>query len=74
MKRILFLVFVFALAFVNVNAQDINELSIKNVSGMRVVKAFVREDFEIQKFRAISGDIYKDFTFAENTAGNVWMR
>ena len=35
MKRILFLVFVFALAFVNVNAQDINELSIKNVSGMR---------------------------------------
>ena len=37
----------------------------EDVSGMRVVKAFVREDYEIEKFRGISGDIYKDFTFAE---------
>lgn len=37
----------------------------ENVSGMRVVKAFVREDFEIRKFQKISGDIYNDFTFAE---------
>ncbi len=37
----------------------------ENVSGMRVVKAFVREDYEIEKFHGISGDIYNDFSFAE---------
>ena len=43
----------------------LNNVVQENVSGMRVVKAFVREDYEIEKFKNISGDIYKDFTFAE---------
>ncbi len=43
----------------------LNNVVQENVSGMRVVKAFVREDYEIEKFKTISGDIYKDFTFAE---------
>lgn len=37
----------------------------ENLSGIRVVKNFVREDHEIQKFDAISGTIYKDFSIAE---------
>ena len=37
----------------------------ENLSGIRVVKNFVREDHEIQKFDAISGSIYKDFSLAE---------
>ena len=45
----------------------LNNVVQENVSGMRVVKAFVREDHEIEKFRTISGDIYKDFSFAEKT-------
>ena len=44
---------------------DLNNVVQENVSGMRVVKAFVREEYEIQKFRKISGDIYNDFSFAE---------
>jgi ATP-binding cassette subfamily B protein len=44
---------------------DLNNVVQENVSGMRVVKAFVREEFEVKKFRNISGDIYKDFSFAE---------
>ncbi|MBO6232343.1 MAG: ABC transporter ATP-binding protein [Ruminiclostridium sp.] len=43
----------------------LNNVVKENVSGMRVVKAFVREDYEIGKFHEISGDIYKDFSFAE---------
>ena len=37
----------------------------ENLSGIRVVKNFVREDHEIQKFDAISGTIYNDFSLAE---------
>ena len=37
----------------------------ENLSGIRVVKNFVREDHEIEKFDAISGTIYKDFSLAE---------
>lgn len=37
----------------------------KIVHGTRVVKSFVREDFEEQKFKKISSSIYKDFTKAE---------
>lgn len=33
----------------------------ENLHGIRVVKGFVREDYEAQKFEAISGDIQKDF-------------
>ncbi len=37
----------------------------ENLRGIRVVKAFVREDFEIQKFDQVSDDIYQGFSRAE---------
>ncbi|MCQ4022945.1 MULTISPECIES: ABC transporter ATP-binding protein [unclassified Ruminococcus] len=37
----------------------------ENLRGIRVVKAYVREDLETQKFRKVSGDIYKNFTLAQ---------
>lgn len=37
----------------------------ENLRGIRVVKSFVREDHEKEKFNAVSGDIYNDFTKAE---------
>lgn len=39
----------------------------ENLHGIRVVKGFVREDYEAQKFKKISGEIQKDFTKAETT-------
>ena len=39
----------------------------ENLHGIRVVKGFVREDYEAEKFENISGDIQKDFTKAETT-------
>ncbi len=43
----------------------LNESVQENVQGMRVVKAYVREDHEKEKFSKASGDIAKDFTKAE---------
>lgn len=37
----------------------------ENVNGIRVVKSFVREDYEKEKFRKTSGLVMKDFRFAE---------
>ena len=37
----------------------------ENVKGMRVVKAYVREDYETQKFTKVSGELSKDFIKAE---------
>ena len=37
----------------------------ENVSGMRVVKAYVREDYERKKFEVASDDVAKGFTKAE---------
>lgn len=37
----------------------------ENIKGIRVVKSFVREDFEKKKFEATSEDVRKDFTLAE---------
>jgi len=37
----------------------------ENLRGIRVVKSFVREDTEVNKFGEVSGHIYKDFTKAE---------
>ncbi len=37
----------------------------ENVHGIRVVKSFVREEKEIEKFKEVSGSIYKDFSKAE---------
>lgn len=46
----------------------LNESIEENVRGMRVVKSFAREDYEKQKFGKASGDIAKDFTYAERIA------
>ena len=43
----------------------LNSVVQENLSGIRVVKNFVREDHEIEKFDTISGTIYKDFSLAE---------
>ena len=45
---------------------DLNESVEENVSAIRVVKAYVREDYENQKFKKASGNIYKIFSKAEN--------
>ena len=37
----------------------------ENVGGIRVVKSFVREDYEKEKFHKRSEDVCRDFTFAE---------
>lgn len=37
----------------------------ENVKGMRVVKSYVREDYEMQKFGAAADDVRRDFTRAE---------
>ena len=43
----------------------LNNVVQENVRGIRVVKSFVREDYETEKFTGISGSIYKDFVKAE---------
>lgn len=43
----------------------LNNVVRENLRGIRVVKSFVREDFEDKKFEAVSTSIYKDFTKAE---------
>ena len=42
-----------------------NESIEENIVGMRVVKSFVREDFEEKKFDAAAEEVRKDFTKAE---------
>ena len=37
----------------------------ENIHGIRVVKSFVREEKETQKFTEVSGSLYKDFSKAE---------
>ena len=37
----------------------------ENIHGIRVVKSFVREEKEVEKFTGVSGSIYKDFCKAE---------
>lgn len=43
----------------------LNNVVEENLRGIRVVKSYVREDFEINKFNDVSGSIYKDFVKAE---------
>ena len=43
----------------------LNNVVQENLHGMRVVKSFVREDKETDKFTSISGNIYNDFIKAE---------
>lgn len=44
---------------------ELNESVEENVKGIRVVKSFVREEYEVNKFTAASEDIRKIFTKAE---------
>ena len=44
---------------------NLNESIQENVKGMRVVKAYVREDYEKQKFDRAATDVKRDFTRAE---------
>ena len=43
----------------------LNNVVQENLHGVRVVKSFVREDYEVKKFKLISDRIYKDFSKAE---------
>ena len=43
----------------------LNESVQENVSAIRVVKAYVREDYEVEKFKNASNNIYKIFCKAE---------
>lgn len=49
---------------------DLNASIQENVSAIRVVKAFVREDYENEKFRNAAGGIYKMFVKAETVVAN----
>jgi ATP-binding cassette subfamily B protein len=44
---------------------NLNNSIQENVRGMRVVKAYVREDYETEKMKKVSGELRKDFTKAE---------
>ena len=54
----------------------LNNVVQENIHGIRVVKSFVREDRETEKFSTVSGEIYKDFCKAERTMafGNPLMQ
>ena len=45
---------------------DLNASVQENVTGIRAVKSFVREDYEIEKFRAAVDNIYRLFVRAES--------
>ena len=44
----------------------LNNVVQENLHGIRVVKSFVREDKETEKFTTVSGEIYKDFVKAQH--------
>ena len=54
----------------------LNNVVQENVHGIRVVKSFVREQRETEKFTSVSGEIYRDFCKAERTMafGNPLMQ
>ncbi len=43
----------------------LNTITSENLHGIRVVKSFVREEHEKEKFKTVSNSIYKDFISAE---------
>ena len=43
----------------------LNRVVSENLHGIRVVKAFVREDYEKEKFNTVSDSIFRDFVSAE---------
>ena len=65
---ILFTIMKFAMKYFSEAFKKYDEMNAsvqENVSGQRVVKAFVREDFETQKFHKASGNIYTVFLKAD---------
>ena len=48
---------------------DLNRTVSENVRGIRVVKSFVREEHETEKFKKTSSEIQKNFTKAERIVG-----
>ena len=50
---------------------DLNSSVQENVSAIRVVKAYVREDYEVHKFNVAAGNIYKMFKKAENNMAGI---
>ncbi|MBL1229091.1 ABC transporter ATP-binding protein [Enterococcus sp. BWB1-3] len=44
----------------------LNNVVQENLQGIRVVKSYVREDFEDEKFKSVSKDIYKNFSRAQS--------
>jgi len=57
-------------AFVRDKFSSLNAFVQENISGNRVVKAFAKEDYEIEKFNK-ENDGYRD---AEVSAANVWVK
>ena len=49
----------------------LNNVVQENLSGIRVVKSFNRQDHEIQKFEGTSQKIYEDFSKAEKIMGEL---
>jgi ATP-binding cassette subfamily B protein len=47
----------------------LNDSVEENINGIRVVKSFVREDYEIEKFNKASDGLKKDFTIVERIIG-----
>lgn len=45
----------------------LNNIVQENLTGIRVVKSYIREDYEIEKFEGVSKEIYDDFCKAEKT-------
>lgn len=43
----------------------LNNVVQENLRGIRVVKSFVREEYETEKFEKVSGSIFRDFSKAE---------
>ena len=48
-----------------------NSVVQENVRGIRVVKAYVREEHETEKFKGVSGLLYKQFSKAQKTMAGV---
>lgn len=51
---------------------DMNETVQENVQAIRVVKSFVREDYEKGKFEKVSSEVRNDFTKAERIMALAW--
>lgn len=51
---------------------DMNESVQENVQAIRVVKSFVREDYENGKFEKVSSEVRNDFTKAERIMALAW--